>query len=104
MKLGMMTAYAQSKKVPSAKEAVMVSGLLFMLGGLGIVLGAFVEWAVYALVFTLVIVSLKMHNFWEISDPQQKMVEMVNFMKNMAFIGAVLMFLSLSQPWPFSIL
>ena len=103
MKMGMMTQYAASKNVPSPKFAVMISGMLIILGGLGIFLGAYVQWAVIALVLFLVPVSFKMHNFWAIQDQQEKMMQMVNFLKNMAFAGAALMALAIPTPWAFSI-
>ena len=103
MKLGMMTQYAASKNIPSAKFAVMISGMLIIFGGLGILSGAYVQWAVLAIVFFLVVASLKMHDFWTIKDPQEKMTQMVNFLKNMAFVGAALMTLAIPTPWVFSI-
>lgn len=102
-KVAMMTQYAASKGVPSAKLAVMISGVLILLGGLGILLGAYVQWAVIALIVFLVAASFKMHNFWAIQDPQDKMTQMVNFLKNMAFVGAALMALAIPAPWAFSI-
>lgn len=103
MKTGMMTQYVASKNVPSPKLAVMASGLLLILGGLGIVVGAYVQIAVLALVLFFVPVSLKMHNFWTVTDPQQRMAEMVNFLKNMALMGAALMMLAIPTPWAFSV-
>jgi hypothetical protein len=35
-----------------------------------------------------------MHAFWKVQDPTAKMGEMVNFMKNIALLGAVLIFLA----------
>jgi uncharacterized membrane protein YphA (DoxX/SURF4 family) len=32
-----------------------------------------------------------MHPFWTIADPQQRMGEQVNFLKNLALLGSVLM-------------
>jgi len=32
-----------------------------------------------------------------------KMIEMVNFMKNLALMGAALMMLAIPQPWPLSL-
>jgi len=43
-----------------------------------------------------------MHNFWKIEDQNMKMTEMVSFMKNMALLGADLMFLAISEPWALS--
>lgn len=103
MKMGMMTGYAGSKGVPAAKLAVMVTGSMLMGGGLGILLGVYVQYAVLLLVAFLVPVALKMHNFWAIEDPNQKVVEMLNFMRNMAFTGAVLMLLAIPTPWYLSL-
>ena len=93
MKLQNMTGYAQSKGLPMPKESVMLSGLLMLLGGLGILFWAYVSYSVYALVLFLVVTSFKMHQFWTIQDPMQKMSEQANFMKNMALTGALLILL-----------
>ena len=103
MKNGMLTGYAQSKNVPMAKLAVMGSGLLLLAGGLGVLLGGYVQWAVAALALFLVPVSFKMHAFWAIPDPMARMGDQVNFMKNMALLGAALMLLTIPGPWPFSL-
>lgn len=102
IKFGMLQGYAASKGVPSPGLAVVVAGLLILLGGAGMLLGAYIQWAVAALVVFLVPVSFKMHNFWSVSDPQMKMAEMVNFTKNMALLGAALMILAIPTPWPYS--
>lgn len=104
MKSEMMVGYTQSKGVPMPKIAVTVSGLLLLTGGLGVLTGAYVGWAVLALVLFLVPVSFKMHAFWAISDPMAKMSDMTNFLKNMALLGATLMLLTIPGPWPFSLL
>lgn len=103
MKMGMMAQFAVSKGVPVAKFAVMFSGMLLILGGLGMLLGAYTEWAVLALVLFFVPVSFKMHNFWAIKDPTEKMTQMVNFLKNMALMGAALMTLAIPMPWALSL-
>ncbi len=96
-KTNALVGYAGSKGVPQPKLAVLGSGLLLAFGGLGIVLGVFVRYALVALVVFLVVVSFKMHNYWSSSeDPAQKMADMVNFTKNMALLGAVLMLFSVA--------
>jgi putative oxidoreductase len=47
-------------------------------------------------------VSFPIHNFWAVQEPQAKMTEMVNFMKNMALLGFVLMTVAIPRPWPMS--
>ena len=41
-KTDMISGFAQSKGIPSPKAATLVSGLMMVLGGLGIILGVYV--------------------------------------------------------------
>src|SRR3989344_550917 len=95
----MLTGYAQSKGVPMPSTAVFVTGLMLIFGGAGILLGIYVKLAVSLLALFLIGVTFKMHRYWEITDPMQKMGEMVNFNKNLGLLGAVLMFLAIPLPW-----
>lgn len=90
-----MAGYAASKHVPMPKIMVMISGLLIFLGGLWILTGYFVQIGVLELALFLIPVTFKMHDFWNDTDPNQKMSNRVNFMKNMALLGAALMFLQI---------
>lgn len=99
MQAGNMIPYAQSKNVPAPQVAVYGSGVLLLIGGLSILLAFQTIIGVLALVVFLLPTSIMMHNFWAIDDPQQKMVEMTQFMKNMALMGAALMFLMITN-WP----
>ena len=94
-----MTDYARFKGVKAAKTGVVISGIMILVGGLGILLGVYTEWAIGLIALFLIAVSFKMHAFWNISDPQTKMSEQVNFMKNMALLGADLMMLMIKTPW-----
>ena len=97
--LAMLTGYAQSKGVMMPKESVMLTGLMMVLGGAGVLLGIYVTWSIYLLVLFLLVTTFKMHQFWTISDPMARMGEEVNFKKNLALLGALLMLLSLPLPW-----
>lgn len=99
-----MAGYAASKGVPSPKLAVMGTGVLLLLGGAGILLGVYTLWAILALVIFLVGVTFQMHRYWTIEDPNQKMVEQINFYKNLALLGAVIMLLAISTPWPMALM
>ena len=100
----MLAGYAASKGVPMAKLAVWVSGLLLILGGLGILLGIYVEYAVLAIALFFIPVTFKIHNFWTQQDPQAKMMDMIHFMKNMAILAASLAYLFVPQPWTWTLL
>jgi putative oxidoreductase len=104
-KLSMIAQYAGSKKVPAPKLAVAGTGLLLLLGGLSVVLGAWPQWGLWLIVVFLVGVTPQIHNFWAVSDGMQRMGELTHFMKNAALLGAALALLKLAetQPWPFSV-
>jgi putative oxidoreductase len=102
-KMKMMKGYASSKGVPMAGLAIAITGLMILLGGLGILLGTYIQLSVLLLAIFLIFVTFKMHNFWAITEPNMKMMEMVNFYKNLALLGAVLMILFIPSPWVYSI-
>ncbi len=99
-----MTQYAKMKGVPFPAVAQGMTGLMLLLGGLSIVLGVYPFVGVVLLVAFLLPVSLMMHDFWKLEDPQSRMADKINFLRNMAFLGAVLMLLAIPSPWPLSLM
>jgi putative oxidoreductase len=93
IKLNPMTQYAQHKKVPAAKAGVIVSGILFLLGGLSVAFGYQVGIGAILLLIALIPITFLMHNFWAASDENEQMNEMSHFLKNLALIGASLIIL-----------
>lgn len=85
-----MGQYATSKGVPNAETGVVVSGVIAGLAGLSLILGLWIDVGALLLIVFLVPVSLLMHPYWKETDPQARQGEQVNFMKNMALIGAAL--------------
>ena len=100
--LGMLTGYAKSKGVPMPREAVLLTGLMMVLGGLGILLWVYLKFAIFLLGVFLLVTTFTMHQYWKVTDPTQKMGEMVNFNKNMALLGALLLLFSIPLPWSVS--
>lgn len=92
--LPMMAGYAQSKGVPAAKLAVAGSGLLLVIGGVSLLFNLFPIVGLVALVLFLLPVTVMVHAFWKIQDPMGRMGEMVNFTKNVALLGAVVILLA----------
>ena len=99
-----LAKYAEAKGVPSARAAVFISGVLLMLGGLGVVFGIAPEASLALLIVFLVPVTFKMHAFWKETDPNAKMQELLHFYKNLALIGALLMMYAISVPWVYNAL
>ncbi len=95
-----LVGYAASKGVPAADAVVLGSGLLILLGGLSLTLGIRPHVGAGLIAIFLVGVTPMMHNFWAVTDPGQRMGDLINFTKNLALLGAALM--TMAVPWPWS--
>lgn len=102
-KLNMMAGYAKSKGMPAPELAVGGSGVLLLLGGASMLLGYHPTVGAILLVLFLLSASFGIHNFWTVKDPQAKMNEQINFLKDIALLGFVLMTLAIPRPWPLSL-
>ncbi|MGH9396507.1 MAG: DoxX family protein [Terriglobia bacterium] len=100
-KLNFMSGYVKAKGAPAPKVAVAGSGVLLILGGLSVLLGVYPLIGCILLIIFLAGVSPVMHAYWKIQDPMARMGEMVNFTKNIALIGALLIILTIPGPWPY---
>jgi putative oxidoreductase len=98
-----MGQYAAVKGVPAAERTVQATGALLLAGGLSIMAGLKPRQGLAAIIAFLVPVSLQMHRFWEEQNPQTRQTEMIQFMKNMALVGAALTIMQIEEPWPASI-
>ncbi len=94
-----LTAYTEMKKVPMPKVAVIVSGLLLLFGGYTIITGTRVVVGIAALTLFFIPVTFTMHAFWK-EEGQVRSMDQVQFMKNLALLGAILMLLAIPVPWP----
>ena len=72
-KLEAMVGYAKYKKLPAAKFGVLISGLFFLIGGIYIILGLWVDLGALLLAITLILAAFIFHNFWKESDATAKM-------------------------------
>ena len=95
--------YAKAKGTPAPKLAVGGTGVILTLGGLSMLLGVFPYIGIALLIIFLLGVSFRMHDFWNDKEPQMRQMNTINFMKNMALLGALLMMLLLPLPWPMSV-
>ena len=98
-----MSQYAAAKGVAAPETAVPASGAMILAGGVSVLAGIKPRQGLALIVGFLVPVSLQMHRFWEVEDPSQRMSEMINFTKNMALVGAALMFAAVPRPWAYSV-
>jgi len=98
-----MAGYAGAKGVPAPQRAVQATGGMLIAGGLSIMAGAQPRQGLATIIAFLVPVSLQIHRFWEEADPLKRQLEMTQFMKNMALVGAALAMMGLNVPWPASV-
>ena len=88
-----LTGFAKSKGVPSPRLAVLGSGAMMIIGGLGFLAGMNIAESSILLLIFLVPTTFIMHPFWKEKDPMAKMNDTIAFTKNLALIGALLMML-----------
>jgi len=84
-------AAAAAHGVPLASVAVPISGVIALAGGLSVLLGYRARFGAFLLLVFLVPVTLVMHRFWGLSDPQLAMMQKAQFMKNLSLIGGALL-------------
>lgn len=88
---GMLAGYAQSKGVPAPRATVLVTGLMIVLGGLSILLGVRPQIGAVLIILFLLGTLVKMHNFWAITDANQRMIERIQWQKNLVMLGGALL-------------
>lgn len=103
LNLKAMSGYTRSKGVPFPTLATLGTGVILLLGGLSVLLGLYPDVGVALLVIFLVPTAFIMHNFWTVSDPQMRMMEMIQFSKDLALAASALMFLAIPEPWALSL-
>lgn len=94
-KLEMMTGYAKYKKLPAAKLGVIASGIFFLLGGVYIIAGFWVDLGALMIAITLILAAVIFHNFWKETDATAKQTEQMAFNKDLALAGAALIIFAL---------
>jgi putative oxidoreductase len=97
-----LTAWARREGVPLPRAAVYLTGLLLLLGSLSMLLGVAPTWGVLLLILFMVPVSYKLDAFWD-EEGEERVRVYRSFIKNMALVGALLMFLAIPEPWPYSL-
>lgn len=103
LQLDMLAGYAASKGVPAPEVAVLVTGVMLVVGGLSLLLGYKPAIGLWILVLFLVPVAVIIHNFWAVPAEQQA-TEMAQFTKNIALAGASLAVLAFTdRKWPYSL-
>lgn len=94
-----MGAYAESRGVKPGQPAVIVSGLVILVGSVLVILGIWIDLGAILIGLFLLGTALLMHAFWKEEDAQARQMEMIQFQKDIGLLGASLILLYLA--WEF---
>jgi putative oxidoreductase len=84
-----MVGYATAVHLPAPGAAIAAAAAVELACGLAILVGFKARFAAWLLFLYLLPVSYFFHNFWAVQGQEQQM-QMVNFLKNMAIMGGLL--------------
>lgn len=84
-----IVAYATAVHLPAPGVAIAAAAAVELAGGLAILVGFKTRFAAWLLFLYLIPVTYVFHNFWAVQGQEQQM-QMVNFLKNVAIMGAML--------------
>jgi putative oxidoreductase len=84
-----IVAYATAVHLPAPGVAIAAAAAVELAGGLAILAGFKTRFAAWVLFLYLIPVTYVFHNFWAVQGQEQQM-QMVNFLKNVAIMGAML--------------
>lgn len=94
------TQYMEKAGVPAAP--VMLSGAIVFLivGSVSLIVGYRARFGAALLLIFLALATYFFHNFWDYADPQERQGQLIQFMKNLALMGAMLMVIANGAgPW-----
>jgi putative oxidoreductase len=84
-----------SQKGVPASQVMLVGAIVFLIAGsLSVILGYRARIGAALLLVFLVLATCYFHNFWDVSDPQAKQEQMIQFMKNLGLMGAMLLIMA----------
>jgi putative oxidoreductase len=87
---GAAVGTAHQHGVPFPSLAVPLAGIIAGIGGLSVALGYHGRIGAWLLVLFLVPVTLTMHAFWAEGTPAAAQTQQIEFLKNLALVGAAL--------------
>ncbi len=86
----MLTQFAAARKIPSPAFLVPFSGLWIIVGSLLVLLGIYGDVGALMIALFVTATALFMHPYWKESDGQAKIMEQVQFSKDLALAGGAL--------------
>ncbi|MGH8824936.1 MAG: DoxX family protein, partial [Jiangellaceae bacterium] len=91
-----MAGYAESRGVRPGRPAVLVSGLMILVGSVLVLFGIWTDLGAILIALFLLSAAFLMHRFWPEKEPMARQMEMTQFMKDIALCGGALILLFLA--------
>ena len=86
-----VAGYMAKEGVP-APQVMLAGAIVFLIaGGLSVILGYKARIGAALLLVFLVLATYYFHDFWTLSDPKAQQEQMIQFMKNLGLMGAMLL-------------
>jgi putative oxidoreductase len=83
-------AYMASKGLPMVQVLLALTIAIELGGGILLAIGYKARWAAFVIFLFTIPVTFVFHNFWAV-DPAQVQMQQINFLKNLAMMGGLLM-------------
>ena len=83
--------YIASKHLPLPQVGAIIAIVCELGGGLLLAVGFKARWAALVLAIFTLAAGILFHNYWDLTDAAQKMANQINFWKNIAISGGMLM-------------
>lgn len=90
---GAMAGYAESRGVRPGRPAVLVSGLMILVGSVLVIFGIWTDLGAILIALFLLSAAFLMHRFWPEKEPMARQMEMTQFMKDIGLCGGALILL-----------
>ncbi len=89
-----VTAHMAKEGVP-APQVMLAGAIAFLIAGsLSVILGYKARIGATLLLIFLVLATYFFHDFWALDDPQAQQEQMIQFMKNLGLMGAMLLIIA----------
>ena len=85
-----MAAYMAQHNVPMVSVLLVVTIIIQLGAGGALIVGFKGKWAALILAGLTFVISIYMHNFWDMTDGPERAHEMQNFIKNMGILAGLL--------------
>ncbi len=83
--------YIASKHLPMPQVGAAIAIAVELGAGLLLLVGFKARWAALAIAIFSLAAGILFHNYWDMADAAQKMANQINFWKNVAISGGMLM-------------